>query len=389
MEEIPLEEVKQSRRRPIKLLMILLAAVVLVGCGVQQTGNNPGVSAEGDRVYVAYGTSVYAVDVVAQREIWRFPAGGGNTEYYAAPSIGEDRIILGDAGASQGFLSPGVVASAYAVNDVDSGSPTSIWQTTEKLARDRIVAEALQANGQVFIGTADNDLVALDGNSGSEQWRTELGHSVWGRPAFVNGNVVVGSMDKSVYGLDAATGDINWQQELGGAIAANIVADGSTVYVGSFDSHLYAFDGATGDEIFSAEATDWIWGAPSLGNGMVFVGDASGEVIAVDQDNGAQQWSTSVGGVIEAGVMALGDTVYVPVVVPTESASVTTGRLVAINADTGVVRWQVDKVNPFAATPLAAGGFIVVSYVNDDNGVVLDVFDADGKQVWSYTPVEQ
>ena len=389
MEEIPLEEVKQSRRRPIKLLMILLAAVVLVGCGVQQTGNNPGVSAAGDRVYVAYGTSVYAVDVVAQREIWRFPAGGGNTEYYAAPSIGEDRIILGDAGASQGFLSPGVVASAYAVNDVDSGSPTSIWQTTEKLARDRIVAEALQANGQVFIGTADNDLVALDGNSGSEQWRTELGHSVWGRPAFVNGNVVVGSMDKSVYGLDAATGDINWQQELGGAIAANIVADGSTVYVGSFDSHLYAFDGATGDEIFSAEATDWIWGAPSLGNGMVFVGDASGEVIAVDQDNGAQQWSTSVGGVIEAGVMALGDTVYVPVVVPTESASVTTGRLVAINADTGVVRWQVDKVNPFAATPLAAGGFIVVSYVNDDNGVVLDVFDADGKQVWSYTPVEQ
>jgi outer membrane protein assembly factor BamB len=55
-----------------------------------------------------------------------------------------------------------------------------------------------------------------------------------------DGTVYVGSADDNLYAVDAATGDQRWAFETGDVVYSSpTVADG-TVYVGSYDDNLYA-----------------------------------------------------------------------------------------------------------------------------------------------------
>jgi len=82
-------------------------------------------------------------------------------------------------------------------------------------------------------------------NLGTERWQFTPGGAV-ASPTVADGTVYVGSADSNLYAVDAQTGTEQWRFQVGG-VASPTVADG-TVYVGSADSKLYAVDAQTGTE---------------------------------------------------------------------------------------------------------------------------------------------
>ncbi|MCP4428234.1 MAG: PQQ-binding-like beta-propeller repeat protein [Chloroflexi bacterium] len=378
---------KRPLRRPA-IFLLIVASYLLVACGVQ-TGNTnwPGLSTDGQKVYVAYGPGVIAYDVETQSEIWSYPAESSPTlQFFAAPSLQDGRIILGDFGASGGMLSPGVVVTLYALNDTEQGTPGESWKNGE-LVNDRIVAPPLQVGDQLFVGTANNYLLSIDAASGAKQWEFEAGHSIWGQPAYKDDVLYLSSLDKSIYALDAETGRELWQTELGGALASSPVVNTNLVYVASFDNKLHALDMQTGQEKWTAPAQDWIWDAPAFADGIVYFADIRGNVFAVDGVSGEQIWSQQLNLPVQTSPVVVDDTVYIASGDDIEAEN-PQGALTALDVADGKQRWQKTAPGPLYTTPVVVGDAIIVALQSE--AALLVAFDLDtGGQNWVYTPPQE
>ncbi len=380
-----LYEAKRPSHR-LSLFILIAAAWLLAACGgVIANANWPGLSAEGDIVYVAFGDGVLAYNVQAQREEWVFSPVPGRLHFYAAPAVENGRVVLGDFGMSQGFLSPRVVVRAYSVRQSGTNVPDELWNVPN-IASDRIVAPPLLIDGRVFIGTADNQVIALDADDGTELWRFLTGHSIWGRPSYKEGTLFVASLDRNVYALDAETGRQLWVTELGGAIASSVVVDTNLVYVTSFDQKMHALDRATGDIAWSVEATAWIWGAPVMRDGVVYFADAAGVVYAVDAQNGRVLWSISVEGNVQTTPAFANNVLYVVSDKDLESKE-PKGIITAISTtENGRVLWQQEPGLPVFTTPVVVGDTLVV-VVPPTSDTLLIGYDAmSGAQRWKVAP---
>ena len=121
---------KRPSKRPVIFVMILVSWL-LVACGGRLSNANwPGLSASGDMVYVAYGNGVLAYDVANGAQAWSFSPAPGRLLFYAAPSIEDGRVVVGDYGASGGFFSPGVTANVYGLRETDGAVPDELWTSS-------------------------------------------------------------------------------------------------------------------------------------------------------------------------------------------------------------------------------------------------------------------
>jgi outer membrane protein assembly factor BamB len=362
------------------ILFFLAASLLLAACGSSVSSVNwPGLTAEGNTVYVAYGPGVVAYDVEQGEELWHFPADVQRSlQFYAAPAVQNDVVVIGDYGAAGGMFSPSVTVSLYALEERDSGDPVQIWVENEA-AGDRIVAPPLQTETQVFVGTADDEVLALDAESGMVQWSfDEATHSIWAQPLYQDGVVYIASMDKTLYALDAEDGTVLWQETLGGSIANQPVIDGDTIYVGSFDKKLHALDIATGDERWTVSADDWVWASPAVANGVVYFADIQGHVYAVSAESGEAQWDVLMGedSSIQATPVVVDGMIYLALVLDTDEGSNAGGALVALSTENGQEEWRQTTDAPLYSTPVVVGDSIVVALQSEE--ALLLTFDLDG-----------
>jgi outer membrane protein assembly factor BamB len=374
-------------KRPLKwpaILFFVIATFSLAACSTPFTsGNWPGLSTDGQKVFVAYGPGVIAYDVSNQRQVWSFPQEASRVPIFAAPSIEDGRIVVGDFGAPGGFFSPGNVVTIYSLQDVEQGTPTTLW-VADEVTQASIVASPLQVGGRVFVGTSDNHILALDAANGTLLWDFEVGNSVWGQPAYKDGTIFVAVLDKKVYAIDAESGEPVWDEPaaLNGALASRPVVDSDLVYVTSFDGRLHALSLSSGELVWSAEGQDWIWGAPALVDGVVYFVDAQGNVYAVDSESGAPIWSQSLGLSVDTGPVVANDKIYIASQGDEDSGQ---GVLTALDIADGRQIWQQITPAPLHTTPVVVEETIVVALQSES--VLLIGFDLEsGSQQWQYLP---
>ena len=368
-------------RPALRLLLFAAALGLLTGCGGRlATTNWAGLSTDGRRVYLAYGPQVLAFDPAEQAQVWTHPAESTGAAFFAAPAAADGRVVLGDYGRAGGLFSPRVTVSIYGLEEGDTGGASQVWVNTDN-ARDKIVAPPLQVGDQVFLGTADNHVRALDAANGTLQWDYETGHAIWGQPAYADGTLFVASMDHSVYALDAATGALKWSQPLGGALPSGPTLGDGLLYVSSFDGNVHALDMATGEERWAAPgADDWVWGAPALLDGTLYFGDIGGTLYAVDAATGEQQWMKETQNAIQTSPIAADGVLYVASQV---AADTPTGALTAYNAADGAQLWSEPTTTPLYATPVVVEDDLIVS-TQDANALLIGFDLATGQERWRY-----
>lgn len=376
-------------KRPFVRLFILLvlASLVISACG-QTTANEswPGMSADEQFVYVAFGPNLLAYDAVNQQEAWRFSPENSNPPFYAPPSVQNGRVIIGDFGVSGGFLSPSSTYTLYGLEIVDNRAVSQIWTDNGEFSTDRYIGEATQVEDVAYVPTSDSAVLAVDAQTGQLLWRFTASGAVWSKPAYHEGVLYVTSLGKSVYALDAASGSVVWQTELDGAMSAAplLNPDAGLLYVGNYDNKLHALDMNSGQEKWVAEAANWIWNAPALDNGRLYFADNSGFVYGVDAVDGSPIWDkpAQVSGPVQASPVYANGRLYV---VTTGDFKEGKGALVALNADTGLQQWQQTTDVPLFTTPVVVGDVIVTAMGQGDN--LLVAYDLEtGNQQWAFNP---
>jgi outer membrane protein assembly factor BamB len=383
-----LYEAKRPFFKPI-LFLLILATFVLAACAAGgQVNNWPGMTADGDKVYVAFGPAVLAYDTATQQEEWIYPSEDERSQlqYYAAPSIVDGRVVFGDYGQATSMLNPRQIVSVYGYSDPPGAS--SDWQN-DSLAQDKIIAPPLQIGDRAFIATGDSKLFAIDvTDEGSPVWSApfEVENPIWGPMAYDDGTIYAAAMDGNVYAIDAESGTENGRWETDTSFPGGITLDGDTLYAGAYDKKLHAFDKTSaGSEFWVFDADAGIWGAPIVVDGQVLFGDTVGNVYAVEAETGELIWKKAVDGPIVTSPAADNGTLYIASEGDPDERT-EQWFLTAFNVEDGTQLWQQTPTAGVYTTPVIIGDSVIGVLFGDENDLLVAYDKTTGTLQWTYAP---
>ncbi len=194
------------------------------------------------------------------------------------------------------------------------------------------------AGGMLFVGSPARFVFGIDGRTGKERWRFEMGGAISGAPAFESspdgGRIFVGQQggENDFYCLDAKTGMPLWKQGLGWVWSSANVADGR-VFVPAVDGYLNCLDAASGHILWRYRTGRAAHPEAPVDAGRVFFGSWDHFVYAFDAETGRLLWKFHTGGSPDSGApIAYDGRLYVPM---------GGKRLCCLDAATGAIHWEV------------------------------------------------
>lgn len=158
-------------------------------------------------------------------------------------------------------------------------------------------------------------------------------------PLVAGGRVFAASTSGTVVAIDGASGQDAWRLNLGTPIAAGVGSDGQTAAVVTQSNQLIAI--ADGRELWRVRLPARAFTAPLVAGARVFVLTADRTVTAFDARNGARLWVQSRTAeplvLSQSGaLLAVGDTLVAGL----------SSRLVGLNPANGSVRWEAPIATP-------------------------------------------
>ncbi|GCE01648.1 serine/threonine-protein kinase [Embleya hyalina] len=406
-------------------------------------GGGSSLSAQGDLVFhVADGAGggkgqVTAIDAESGRKVWRKATAGNSV---SAPLATKDHLFVAswtvDPSASVPERSQPTLCTVHAFDPVEGELR---WSLEYKARWVNLPAGLDQ--GLLYLGVAEENsystgpgaIVAIDAATHREVWRAGLTADAGmpGTPTFGNDLVVAVAQPKASYNPSAVhafdrSGKPRWQVPfksrpwgrdpvIVGDRVLTVVTDSSSG--GVFTWQRYALDATTGAVLWGPIPVDGGQARSLTVAGdhvfMVYDGatdEARSGVVAVDPLTGSQSWKfemearnaseiTRVGDVVyvachpskpQAGVTPSATTTTTPPPTNPPATSVSTGKVYALEASTGVVRWSAEMPSYGALTaPVVAGDKVYVSMdaarsdaSRDDAAQLLALHTKTGKVAW-------
>lgn len=160
----------------------------------------------------------------------------------------------------------------------------------------------------IVVLTGGTELVGLDGASGEEVWRTDLGAAVAVQPVRCGAVVVVALAGGSVEAVEAATGTLRWRHHLGAPPAAGLAGWEERVVVGA-GAAVVAIDTADGRRRWATKLPT----APvqlCRAGGHLVVATAGGTLHGLDLGRGRQRWWLRTGPAADPPPCAVDDAVW-------------------------------------------------------------------------------
>jgi len=243
----------------------------------------------------------------------------------AGEGSGKDRRLLASPIVVGKMIFVVDLESKVTAFDADTGN--SIWHFRPKVpARDDEAFGGGLAFGQgtVFLSTGYGRVYALEAKTGNLKWIKKLQGPMRAPPAVAGGRVFVLTIDNQLVALDAQSGERLWTHaglaETAGLLGSAAPAvDGNTVIVPYSSGEIFAIRAENGRVAWSealspARRIDalatlaHVRGSPVINRGVVHAISHSGRLVAIDQRTGARIWERSIGGVETPWVV--GDFIY-------------------------------------------------------------------------------
>ena len=254
-------------------------------------------------------------------------------------------------------------------------SLTAVWKFK---TNDSIKSSPAIVDDLVFIGSSDDNIYAIDLESGQQVWTYKTTDAIEAAPCVIEGSVFVGSLDGFLYALDAKKGSLKWKYQTDGQIlgAANWTRspDGRIwILVGSYDNKLHCVDSTNGKVVWTYETDNYINGSPAVSDQKTVFGGCDAMIHVVSLIDGSRVTQIDSGSYIAASAAFLDGEVYV-------------GNYdnIFMKADiaAGKVVWEYAGSDaPFFSSP-AVGENVVIFGGRDER--VHCVGRDDGKVVWTF-----
>ncbi|MFN3685008.1 MAG: PQQ-binding-like beta-propeller repeat protein [Fimbriimonadaceae bacterium] len=275
---------------------------------------------EGERVFVAVGGRVYAVDRESGNQVWRFPvadpidgnfrttpilvdgvlvAAATNKQVYGIdPGTGEMKWlyiapvgIIGDPVAVAGKF----VAFAMSDNSVmalEAATGKNVWENPQRIFAG-IVGGMASHGSNILIQTGDNKLIAKSVTNQRTQWERRFGVLTTDVTPAVYGDSVFVLNGQWLSVLNAVTGNPKWQRNVGSYLTFTAGVTADMVAVVTREGTLFAFETATGRPLNpkGVALNSTPMAAPTVVGQLVSIPTADGAINLVDPKTGDVRWS--------------------------------------------------------------------------------------------------
>jgi len=254
-------------------------------------------------------------------------------------------------------------------------------------------------NGNLFIGTMDGRIAAVNTTDGRLLWSVPLeaeksegggglfgcttsgpaSVAIYGTPSVEGDLVYIGGYNGKVYAFSRTEfrDEPRWiyprQLEIRAPIVGGTISDDSKLYFGTADGTVYALNAADGFKEWEQETGDKIWSTPATHGDTLYIGSFDKHLYALNTADGTERWQFATEGAIVSTPLVDGDTVYI---------GSFDRYLYALNTSDGSLKWKFMAENWFWSRPVIYNGTIYASNLdgkiyalNADNGEKKAEFD--------------
>ena len=240
-------------------------------------------------------------------------------------------------------------------------------------------AVAFAEGGYLFLGNRIGEVHVVDLETGRQKGKVDLGNAIAGRPALVDDRLLIVPLEKGRYGLvayDLLTGEPRWRLKGSGVAAGLLLVQDSLLAVADLDGTVRALDPRTGAEQWTStpDSLARIYAAPvETEQGHIVVADDEGRITALHPKSGEVAWVQRLETPVLATPVAARDFLYV---------SNTRGEVVALDAETGVRRWEYafEGATVRVTSPVVSGDAL---YVGASDGTVRKLDLDTGATLWT------
>ena len=243
------------------------------------------------------------------------------------------------------------------------------WRFT---AEDEIRSTPYASDGMIYVGAYDDNLYALDADSGTLRWKFSTEGGICSSPAMEEGLLVFGSEDANVYALDAGQRAVQWLFTTGGRVRSSPLLTSDTCYVGSDDGLLYAIDLASGREVWHYRTWKPLRSRPCVSGHLVYVGSEDSYVYGVEAATGTLKWKFQTLREITSSPIVQDGFVYIGSM---------DGHLYCFDAEMGWQVWKFKTEHYILGAPRIAHGQV---YFGSTDQYLYAVDIKSGRQAWRY-----
>jgi outer membrane protein assembly factor BamB len=311
---------------------------------------------------------VFTMD--AEGTISAFDARTGSLAWRYEPEELSDEAELGgglayDGGWLFATLSSGTVVA------LNASSGTEVWHQSLLLP---LRAAPTVAGGQLLVVSADNQLYALDGESGQPLWRHTgffEGAGLLGGPSPAVGDsvVVVPYSSAEVYALRLDNGRPLWNDTVqrprrtqGLADINDIdgmpVIEDSRVYVASYGGQTAAIDLLRGIRVWDIDvaSTETPW----LAGDFIYLLSTRGEVVCLLRENGRVRWVSPLPHLTDPNEPTSEPITWTGPILVGDRLLLTgsTGEALAMSPYNGEILGRIELAGPVLIPPIAADGTV-------------------------------
>ena len=267
---------------------------------------------------------------------------------------------------------PGVAApqatDTAAAQIVSQAQP--IW---EFKCEDEIRGKAAVSGNMVYVGAYDNNLYALNSDTGEFAWKFPASDSIGGSTPFVyEDNIFIGSVDKHLYCIQRRTGRQNWRFATNGAIYSSPIIRYDHVFFGSDDGYFYALEVLKGRSKWKANAYAPVRSTAYVDDERIFFGTEGGYIFCLEIASGKTKWQAQAKRNVTSSPAVADEIVFVGSL---------DGTVYALDANTGWIIWRFRSGRPIVSSPTVHNGSVYIGS-SDGNLYVLDM--DTGRQLWTF-----
>lgn len=249
-------------------------------------------------------------------------------------------------------------------------SVTPVW--TFK-CEDEIRRQAVVANGTVFVGAYDNNLYALNAETGEFTWKYPATDSVGGSiPFYYEDHIYIGSADQHLYAIQSKTGRLNWKFKASGSIFSSPTVKYDHAFFGSDDGFLYAVNVNHGRQAWRADMYSAVRSRSYVDDEFIYTGTEGGYLYCMELASGKQKWQFKA----KRGILSSPTVAYEIVFFGSDD-----GFLYAIDAASGYQMWRFRTNRPVISSPAVYKNSV---FIGSSNGNLYAIDTEMGRQQWMF-----
>jgi outer membrane protein assembly factor BamB len=255
-------------------------------------------SVVGDRMYIATGEGLSALNRANGSTIWDYAIAGGACE--SSPlEVGGRILVAGYDGFIHAVNGDGSAAWKHDLVSDAPKAPPGFDQERAVITGNAARPRTMASDGtSVLVPVFDQSrVVAVDVATGNRRWSFQSKGWMFAEPTITEDSVFVTSQDKSLYCLDKTNGDVRWSFPTRWRVESGVAIRDGSAYFGSCDGFFYRIDIKTGKSVWAFETPRGgdgkhfpIYSSPVASEDAVCFGSFDGNLYALKTADGSLKW---------------------------------------------------------------------------------------------------